>query len=246
MTEMAEKHCFFTKIAELTIRIDCTDPYVRDLCDDYIVHPPRDIDILAEATETDVRQEMEEGVTHHSYGYCESVCIYRSIAEQLPTFDGFVIHGAAIEIDGKGYIFIAPSGTGKSTHISMLMKLIPERIKIVNGDKPIIRRIKGRFYVCSTPWAGKEGWQRNAIVPLNGICILRRAEKNTIQKVNPSDYFDDIIRQIYLPVNNDTLIKTLDLVNDMSICADFLLLHCNTAPDAPEVSLSMILQTDND
>lgn len=245
MTDIAEKHSFFIRTADLTIRIDCADPYVRDLCDDYIVHPSHDFDILACTTENDVQQEMDEGITHHSYGYCESVCIYRSIAEQLPIFDGFVMHGAAVEIDGKGYIFIAPSGTGKSTHTSMLMNLMPERIKIINGDKPIIRRIRGRFHVCSTPWAGKEGWQRNVRVPLSGICILQRAEKNTIQKINPSDYFDDIIRQIYLPTNNDALIKTLDLANDIAICTDFLLLRCNTAPDAADVSLSMILQTDH-
>ena len=36
----------------------------------------------------------------------------------LIKFGGFMLHSSAVALDGKAYLFSAPSGTGKSTHTS--------------------------------------------------------------------------------------------------------------------------------
>ena len=54
--------------------------------------------------------------------YLEYVCAYRRIAEILPEYDAFVMHGAVAALDGReAYLFTAPSGTGKTTHLQLWM-----------------------------------------------------------------------------------------------------------------------------
>ena len=48
------------------------------------------------------------------------------------------MHGAVIRYKGKAYLFTAPSGTGKTTHIRQWLKKA-EGTFVVNGDKPLIK-----------------------------------------------------------------------------------------------------------
>jgi len=173
-------------------------------------------------------------------GYCEGACLYRSIAEQLPTIDGFVFHGAAVEIEGKGVIFTAPSGTGKTTHISLLMKNYPDGVKIINGDKPIIRKIDGEWRIFSTPWAGKEGWKRNVSAPLCAIVIVNRAPENSIEEISPLSCFEEIMGQIYLPRSADSRLLTFDLLDEMAGKTKFYRLNCNMEDAAADTSYNAL------
>ena len=65
---------------------------------------------------------------------------------------GIVIHAAAIECEGKGIVFSAPSGTGKSTQANLWK--VHKKAKILNGDRPVIRVPEERSYVYGTPWSG--------------------------------------------------------------------------------------------
>ena len=91
----------------------------------------------------------------------EGPYLYTKICKKiLGDYDGFFFHSSALALDGEGYLFTALSGTGKSTHTRNWRKLFGERVTMINDDKPIIRRIDGRFFVCGTPWMGKSdiGW----------------------------------------------------------------------------------------
>ena len=188
---MSDYRDFKIKIAELCVSMECNYPYAQRLCKDFISEGG-EADISVSVKPRDIDEEKKQyGDDRFSDGYCEGICLYREIAERLPLLDGFVFHGAAVTVGDKGYIFTAPSGTGKTTHISLLLKNYPDSVSIVNGDKPIIRKIGGEWRVCSTPWAGKEGWKSNRTAPLCGIVIVTRAEENAIEKISPENYFDD-------------------------------------------------------
>ncbi len=47
------------------------------------------------------------------------------------------MHGAAVAVDDKCYIFTAPSGTDKTTHAMNWLRAVLEAY-IVNGDKPFV------------------------------------------------------------------------------------------------------------
>ena len=230
----------YIEIAGLTVEINHTYPNVRQHCESYLVDAPQMCDIIAHTSKEQINRESVESerANGHSFsrGYLEDICLYRSIAEQLPHFDAFVFHGAAVNIDGAGFIFTAPSGTGKTTHVKLLMENYPNRVSIINGDKPVIRFCNDGVYVCSTPWAGKEDMKTNTRARLRGICILRRGESNSIRRIEPSAFFGEIIHQVYLPMESDAREKTLDLMNILGAKVNFYLLECNISPEAAQTS----------
>lgn len=231
---------FNIRIAGLDVCIEHEHSHVARLCEPYAVAECGSADIFAVASAEEIIAESQNYNGEHARGYCESICIYRSIAEQLPQFDGFVFHGAAVEIGGRGVIFTAPSGTGKTTHISLLFDSYPDEVKIINGDKPIIRKIDGEWRVCSTPWAGKEGMQRNTSAPLDSIVILGRGEENRIERVQAAECFDTLIRQVYYPQESEALLRTLSLLDTLPESVRFFKLSCNMSPDAARTSFEAL------
>ena len=65
------------------------------------------------------------------------------------------MHASVIENGGKGYLFLAKSGTGKSTHSKMWLRNIPDS-HLLNDDNPIVRVLEdGSVRVYGSPWSGK-------------------------------------------------------------------------------------------
>jgi hypothetical protein len=94
-----------------------------------------------------------------------------------------LFHASAVCIDGNGYIFTAPSGTGKSTHTAYLKQLLGERFKYINDDKPLLRfnEKENCFYVYGTPWDGKHHRSENIKAPLKAVCFITRGEPQVIK-----------------------------------------------------------------
>lgn len=227
---------FCIKIANLCVKVEAQYPLAREKCRDYLTSDEDVPDITASVAPDEIEQELARYGEQPTRDYCEFICLYRSIAEKLPLRDRIVFHGAAVEIDGRGFIFTAPSGTGKSTHVRLLRERFGDRVRIVNGDKPIISLCGESPELCSAPWAGKEGWQRNVSVPLCGICILSRSEYNFIERAAPSDCFDTVMRQVYFPSDPASRIRTLELLDLMSSNVSFYRLGCDISHAAAEVS----------
>lgn len=224
---------FTVNFAGININITSIYRYTQEFCRDYIVDAPDDFSV--HATEEKIQREIEMSEYNPALPYAESICIYREIAERLPFYDRFVFHGAAISFKGDGYIFTAPSGTGKSTHISLWQKHLGTDVKIVNGDKPIVQFADDGAIVHSTPYAGKEGWQNHSSVPLKAICIVNRGKNNSIEKIRLGAYVSQIFKQIYKPVDEQATVKTLELFNRLTNVPLYLL-KCNISADAVKAS----------
>jgi hypothetical protein len=56
------------------------------------------------------------------YGQCKSWALGLAAAVLERKFETHSIHGAAAEVDGKGIVLIAPTGTGKTTQVNRLMQ----------------------------------------------------------------------------------------------------------------------------
>lgn len=230
-----EQH-FSVRIAGLTIDFAHRYEYVRRLCRDYRTSSDSAPDISVRATEEQIEAERRNAETDLPADYAESLCLFRSLAEQIPLTGRAVFHGAAIEYQGKGYLFTAPSGTGKSTHIALWRRVIGDAVGIVNGDKPILRLTEDGVEVCSTPWAGKENWQRNVSVPLGALCLLERGETDRIRHVDPSQVIDRLMAQIYLPRDSAAAAATLDLMDALISRVPIYLLACTPTRQAVEAA----------
>ena len=228
---------FFIKIAELKILIHNNYDYVYKLCRDYLIDAPDSFDMEVSATEEQIDKEIQDTEIVVSRGYCEGVCIYRNLCRELPKrFNAYLLHSALIEYEGRGYAFAAKSGTGKSTHISLWKKAFGEKVRIINGDKPIIRYMNGEFIAFGTPWCGKEGLAVNDSVPLNAICFLERSEENSISKISAADAVTKIMYQILTPQDMETLDSLFPLLDKTLSCVPCYTLKCNMDIKAAEVA----------
>ena len=133
--------------------------------------------------------------------------IHEMLSSAIINCDTFMMHGAVVAYKEKAYIFTAPSGTGKTTHVRKWLDNLPDAF-VVNGDKPFI--ITGDTpMACGSPWCGKERWQTNTQVPLAAIVLMERGEENEIREISFKEAFPGLLRQTYQPKETDKLIKTL-------------------------------------
>ena len=99
-----------------------------------------------------------------------------------------LIHASLVRQNGYGYAFIAKSGTGKSTQVSLWLRHIPG-CDLMNDDNPIIRIIDGEPFIYGGPWSGKTPCYRNVKARLGAITRIDRAEENSIEKLPPIEAF---------------------------------------------------------
>ncbi len=94
-----------------------------------------------------------------------------------------LFHAAVVSHEGRGYMFLGPSGTGKSTHARLWVKHI-EGVELVNDDNPVVRiGSDGKAVVYGSPWSGKTPCYRNVSYPLGGIVLLSQAPHNKIRRM---------------------------------------------------------------
>lgn len=152
---------------------------------------------------------------------------------------GIVIHAAAIVHEGKGLIFSAPSGTGKSTQADLWKKY--RGAQILNGDRPCLRQNGGQVYVYGTPWSGTSKQYLNKKAPLSAIFILRQAPVNKIHRLSAEEAVRMTVPRCYLPYYDESLM-TLALSNIGEIIGKtpVFLLNCRPNLEAVELAESCI------
>lgn len=163
--------------------------------------------------------------------YLETLALLRKVAEELPEKNRFLMHGAVIEYDNKAYMFTAPSGTGKTTHIRLWRKFLGEKVSIINGDKPFIKA-EDEIRAYGTPWAGKEGWQNNKSDKLGGICIVQRGKKNEIRRISSKEAIVYLMGQIHFPDSPKNAGKTLEMLDLLLKKVPVYILKCDISKQA--------------
>lgn len=232
---------FTVKLADMHIQIESKYPELETVCKDYIVEGVTP-DVCVSWNEDEIQAEKQHETTSNSSpAYLETLTALRKISELLPNYKRLLIHGAAITLDDTAYLFTAPSGTGKSTHIRLWRKHFGDRVDIVNGDKPFVSldcdesgNVQPRIY--GTPWAGKERWQKNRNARLGAICFLCRGKENRIRKLAPSECLTMLFNQVYLPKDANAAQLTLALIDQLIQNVPLYFLECDISEDAVKCS----------
>lgn len=230
---------FIVELADKYIEINSVYPELKDFFKDYLVsNVTPDFSISLCEEEILSEQEMTSD-NNFPLTYLETLATLRKLAEILPSHNRILMHGASISYNEKAYLFTAPSGTGKSTHIRLWKKHLGDNVKIVNGDKPFISLDKEpRIY--GSPWAGKENWHRNCSVPLAGICFVQRGDRNSIRKIEASECLPLLFKQVYLPCDPLAAGLTLELVDALIRNVPLYILTCDISEEAVRCSFEAL------
>jgi len=232
------------KIADKTVQIVSVYDEVHSVCAGYVTEEPADYFI--EITQSDIEYEREKCAREDEFedlpvrnfldSTYEATAVCRKIAEQMIEYDTVLFHGSAVALDGKGYLFTAKSGTGKSTHTRLWREYFGGRAVMINDDKPLIKCADDGITVYGTPFNGKHGIGNNISVPLKAICILTRAEKNEIERISAKEAYPMLLQQVYRPSDILKMQKTLSLVDKLKQGVKLYRLCCNMDISAAKVA----------
>lgn len=203
--------------------------YLQKLCRDYLVETPGQQISVGE------EEIAREQTGNWPQWYLESLAVYRKICETLLPRDIVLFHCSALALDGQGYLFTAPSGTGKSTHARLWRERFGSRVTTINDDKPLLKISREEIQVYGTPFAGKEGLQTNTSAPVKGIVLLHQAERNTIRRMSQAEAYPWLLSQTYRPKDAQGLAKTMELVQHLAELPVYSL-GCTISQEAVELA----------
>lgn len=159
-----------------------------------------------------------------------------AFSDRLAVLGVAVLHGSAIAFQGRGVIFSAISGVGKSTHTGLWKERFKEKVEIVNDDKPAIRFRDEVPWIYGTPWSGKTDLNRNISVPLVAVVFLKRDIKNWIEPMNISERMYNITNQLMFPFYDEEAGRKLAaFAARLAQSVPMYYLHCNISQEAVEI-----------
>ena len=103
-----------------------------------------------------------------------------------------LMHASVIRKDGRGYLCLGVSGTGKSTHTANWLKYIPDT-DLMNDDNPVVRVVDGVAIVYGSPWSGKTPCYRKVEAPIGGFLQLKQAPHNMIRRQTVIESFASLL-----------------------------------------------------
>ena len=182
----------------------------------------------------DVQKVMEANPEIRDLDTAEYMGTGTRFAHRIMEFDAFQLHSSAVMLDGKAYLFSAPSGTGKSTHTEKWCRLFGAQL--LNDDKPVLRCRENTWIAYGTPWSGKHDLSVPTGVPLGAIAFLQRGDENTIRRMEPSEAVIHMISQAPRYLNAEQMMRQLELLDKLLQTIPVYLLICRNEDEAAYVS----------
>ncbi len=147
-----------------------------------------------------------------------------------------LFHASVVSYQGRGYMFLGHSGTGKSTHSSLWLKHI-EGTALVNDDNPVVRVLEdGEVRVYGSPWSGKTPCYRNVSYPVGAIVKLSQAPYNKIERLKGIKAYAAVIPSISGKRWDQQLAEGLHETENM-IVQHARVWHLDCLPDADAAQL---------
>jgi len=163
------------------------------------------------------------------------------------------MHASVVASEGLAYMFLGPSGTGKSTHSRLWLENIPGST-LLNDDNPIVRivnpdnptpetgtvpdaengnKCRQEIVVYGSPWSGKTACYKNRAFKLGAVVNLHQAKQNSIKKVSVPEAYATIFSSCsglkFDSCFMDTLHETLAAIASAVPCYE---LYCLPDRDA--------------
>ena len=179
------------------------------------------------------------------YNKLENVAILRKISTiLLKEHSTVLLHSSAVSYNGKAYLFTAPSGTGKSTHVNNLKTVLGSKLEYINDDKPFVKIEDGSVTVYGSPWCGKHNLGSNVNRQLNSIIFLTRANENYVKLIDGNEALKPLLRQCFMLDNKDDLTTLLALISKLVNSVSFYILGCTKELDSAFVTIKEIFKGD--
>ena len=165
----------------------------------------------------------------------------------LPNFfmehSALLLHSSVVCTEGRGILFTAPSGTGKSTQADLWVKY--HGAEIFNGDRGLIRQENGAYYVYGSPYAGSSYIYKDKRAPLRAIFVLRQAEHNRLRPMGMKEKFLCLVSQFLLFREDETVMnRQMDAIMKLMAQVPVYMLECRPDRDATDIVYEFLKEID--
>ena len=121
------------------------------------------------------------------------------------------LHCATIDDDGRGILFLGPSGIGKTTQAERWAQY--RGSAIINGDIGFVQRTPQGYTAWGTPWHGSSPYCLNASVPVKALVVLKQAPQNALRELTGFEKVREVSGSVFYPTW---------LEDGMELCTDTL------------------------
>ena len=230
------------ELAGIKIQIHNKYKYLTRLCQDFLTDFERaDMEIIPDVKEVEAQHNFQP---EYTMAYCEGIVVYREICRKLPLFDAVMLHSSMIEKNGAAYAICGQSGAGKTTHTQLLLKNFGESLRVINGDKPIVRLLNGKFIAYPSAWKGKDRLGEKLTAELKAICFVVKSAENKLEELSPENAAELLMEQFVIPKEAGSVSKFLELADEMLNQCKLYKLYCNISDDAAKLSFNNFMKED--
>lgn len=121
------------------------------------------------------------------------------------------LHCATVDDQGRGILFLGPSGIGKTTQAERWVQY--RGSSIINGDIGLVQRTDDGYVAWGTPWHGSSPYCLNACVPVKALVVLKQAPENRLRELTGFEKVSEVSGSVFYPTW---------LENGMELCTDTL------------------------
>ncbi len=245
---MAQNISFYVRMADTVMRFCVMNIETRAYMREYILREEHPAHCFCEISisEQDIIDEWEYMLSRKGYSrefvnrlpeyYFEIFALHRKAAQALLERNILVLHSSCVSLDGNGYLFVAPSGKGKSTHAKLWCRYFRDRAFIVNDDKPFLCLTGNGVTAYGSPWDGKHHQSRNTSVPVTAVGMIEPAAADLTEPFPKPEAFAVLFPQTLHPKDPVKIEKLKKLLSDMISRMEFYRVCATMNSDAPEVS----------
>lgn len=156
------------------------------------------------------------------------------VITHLSIRNGLLMHASFVDYQGKGILFIGPSGVGKTTQAELWAKY--KNATIVNGDMALVHYENSKYYGYGCPWHGSSVYCENRKAELYGIVVLEQALENCVERLTGINMVDRVMRNVFLPKwYEEGVNAVLDTVDGLLSNVPVYLLKCRKEEQAVEL-----------
>ncbi len=110
---------------------------------------------------------------------------------------GVLVHAAAVEIQGRAWVFAGPSGSGKS---HWTRQWLDRGSTLLDEDRIVLRELDGQLWAFGTPWHVEPHLCSPRGAPLERIFFLQETTPDAVEETTPATATALLLRSCFLPI----------------------------------------------